>query len=434
VLSNWRKHGEDREGLPSTWLVDPFSTGILFPDWAEFQDKAWMWPVRATYDPLVVRRPTTWLLAEGWKLAGEISAREVPPEDDARGSSRGPTIAEAGRRLARKQTAGDGRPLREREHTPHGCKMPRPEGRPGADLGRVRIASSGRAAVSPRSASGVQQGAPMLTPNDSIPGEILEYYGEGKEAERLTRGIGPLELARTQELLLRFLPPPPAVICDVGGGPGTYTFWLAELGHAVHLVDVTPLHIEQARQRAAQPGSPQPASMEQGDARGLRFADGAADAVILHGPLYHLTEHADRLAALGEARRVLRPGGVLLAFAIGHFASTIVGLLRGWVFDDEYLGMVTQEIATGQHRRPPRWPGAFTTAYFHRPEQLRAEIEAAGLACEGVVAVQGPAWMVPDFEASWQDPDKRAAILQIARLAEHEPVSSPHMVAVARMR
>jgi REP element-mobilizing transposase RayT len=79
VLLNWRKHGEDRSGLASTWLVDPFSTGILFPDWVELQDKAWMWPIRPTYDPLVVRRPKTWLLAEGWKLGGgAISAREVP--------------------------------------------------------------------------------------------------------------------------------------------------------------------------------------------------------------------------------------------------------------------------------------------------------------------------------------------------------------------
>ncbi len=78
VLSNWRKHGEDRDGLPSTWLVDPFSSGVSFPDWKELQDQAWMWPIRETYDPLIVRRPTTWLLAEGWKLAGEISAREVP--------------------------------------------------------------------------------------------------------------------------------------------------------------------------------------------------------------------------------------------------------------------------------------------------------------------------------------------------------------------
>jgi REP element-mobilizing transposase RayT len=78
VLSNWRKHREDRQGLPSTWLVDPFSTGILFPDWLEMQDQPWMWPIRETYDPLVVRRPQGWLLREGWKVAGTISARTVP--------------------------------------------------------------------------------------------------------------------------------------------------------------------------------------------------------------------------------------------------------------------------------------------------------------------------------------------------------------------
>jgi len=66
VLNNWRKHGEDRTGLPSTWLVDPFSTGILFPDWTELQDQPWMWPLRETYDPLIVFRARTWLLSEGW--------------------------------------------------------------------------------------------------------------------------------------------------------------------------------------------------------------------------------------------------------------------------------------------------------------------------------------------------------------------------------
>jgi hypothetical protein len=78
VLSNWRKHGEDRQGLPSTWLVDPFSSGILFPDWKELEGKDVMWPWRETYDPLMVRRPKSWLLREGWKKAGAISARDVP--------------------------------------------------------------------------------------------------------------------------------------------------------------------------------------------------------------------------------------------------------------------------------------------------------------------------------------------------------------------
>jgi REP element-mobilizing transposase RayT len=79
VLSNWRHHGEDLSGLPSTWLVDPFSSAISFPDWTELEDQPWMWPIRATYDPLMVRRPQSWLLREGWKRGGAaISARDVP--------------------------------------------------------------------------------------------------------------------------------------------------------------------------------------------------------------------------------------------------------------------------------------------------------------------------------------------------------------------
>jgi len=89
VLLNWRKHGEDRSGLPSTWLVDPFSSGISFPDWRELEGKNVMWPMRETYDPLVVRRPASWLLREGWKRAGAISARDVPGRSSVAGCRRG---------------------------------------------------------------------------------------------------------------------------------------------------------------------------------------------------------------------------------------------------------------------------------------------------------------------------------------------------------
>ncbi len=78
VLNNWRKHREDQGELSSTWLVDPFSTGILFPDWEELEDKDLMWQIREGYDPLVVYRPRSWLLREGWKRHGSISARDVP--------------------------------------------------------------------------------------------------------------------------------------------------------------------------------------------------------------------------------------------------------------------------------------------------------------------------------------------------------------------
>jgi REP element-mobilizing transposase RayT len=78
ILNNWRRHKEDQHGLASTWLVDPFSSGVSFPDWKELEGQSFMWPIRATYEPLMVRRPRSWLLREGWKRCGTVSARAVP--------------------------------------------------------------------------------------------------------------------------------------------------------------------------------------------------------------------------------------------------------------------------------------------------------------------------------------------------------------------
>jgi putative transposase len=78
VLNNWRRHKEDQQGLATTWLVDPYSSGIQFPGWKELEGKDFMWRIRETYDPLIVRRPESWILREGWKLCGPISARDVP--------------------------------------------------------------------------------------------------------------------------------------------------------------------------------------------------------------------------------------------------------------------------------------------------------------------------------------------------------------------
>ena len=65
--------------------------------------------------------------------------------------------------------------------------------------------------------------------------DIAAYCGEGKERVRLTSGSGRLELLRTQELLARYLPPAPAIVLDVGGGPGVYALPLAAQGYDVHL-------------------------------------------------------------------------------------------------------------------------------------------------------------------------------------------------------
>jgi ubiquinone/menaquinone biosynthesis C-methylase UbiE len=127
------------------------------------------------------------------------------------------------------------------------------------------------------------------------------------------------------------------VIFDVGGGPGVYACRLAKQGYEVHLVDALPLHVEMARQASqAQPDAPL-ASIVVGDAHSLKRPDTSVDVVLLFGPLYHLTERADRLTALREAYRILRPCGILLAMGISRFASVLDGIRQG-LLDDSCTG------------------------------------------------------------------------------------------------
>lgn len=253
------------------------------------------------------------------------------------------------------------------------------------------------------------------------------HYERGLELGRFADGAGRLEEARTKELLQRHLPPGPATVYDVGGGPGIYAHWLSGLGYQVHLIDPIQLHVDEARTGPV-------ASAAVGDASNLPFPDHTADALLLLGPLYHLVEAADRRRALDEARRVLQRGGLLFAAAISRYASTIDGLHHDWLGDPDFETIVQRDLAEGQHRNPgddPRW---FTTAYFHRPEELRAEVQAAGFHLQTLVGIEGPAWRLPDLDDRWQDPTRREHLLQAARWLESEPSIlgySPHLMAIA---
>ena len=265
--------------------------------------------------------------------------------------------------------------------------------------------------------------------------EALRYYALGLEEGRLDEAYFPLERARTQELVERHLPPPPGVVLDVGGAAGAYAFWLAERGYQVHLVDPAPLHVEQALSASRSRETDPLASAQVGDARNLDFADASADAVLLLGPLYHLTERDERRAALAEARRVLRPGGWLFAAAISRFASLLDGL-RGFVFEDEaFVRIVEHDLADGQHRNETDNPLYFTTAFFHHPGELSAEVREAGFTLPGLYAVEGPGAFVPDFQRRWNDPEDRERLLELIRRVEREPAllgTSPHLLAVGQ--
>jgi ubiquinone/menaquinone biosynthesis C-methylase UbiE len=268
----------------------------------------------------------------------------------------------------------------------------------------------------------------------SVPEEIRRYYELGLEKQRLTSAAGQLEFLRTQEIIQRYLPHPPGVVLDIGGGPGMYACWMALNDYEVHLVDPVPLHVEQAREASARQPSNPVNSFQLGDARQVAFMDKCVDGVLMLGPLYHIVERAQRITALEESRRVLKEGGVLIAVAISRFASTLAGLIEGYLEDLEVVRIIQRDLQDGQHRNPTAKPSFFTTSFFHHPRALEQEIREAGFSDVRLLAVEGPAVFLQDLEEQWKHRQQREMILEAVRWLEGEPSVmgvTGHLAAIA---
>jgi SAM-dependent methyltransferase len=155
------------------------------------------------------------------------------------------------------------------------------------------------------------------------------------------------------------------------------------------------------------------------------------DAVLLLGPLYHLRRRADRVRALSEARRVVRPGGPVYATAISRWAPRIDGELRTRLYErfPHFRGLTPGVERTGV--LPPVYPGSFC-GFCHRPAQLRGELRDAGLTVAELVSVEGPAFLLGDLAERLDDPVARAVVLDAAGAVEAVPELlgiGPHLLA-----
>ncbi len=260
--------------------------------------------------------------------------------------------------------------------------------------------------------------------------EMKAYYAQGKEQDRLGAPKGTLEFIRTQEIVLRGLPAAPGIVADIGGGPGRYAVWLAELGYEVEHRDVMELHVEQLRAS----GHPLVRTAV-GDARSLDLPDSSVDAVLLLGPLYHLRERAERVQTLREARRITRRGGPIFVAAISRWAARLDGVLQERLYEHfpDCLALLPEAERTGN--LPPIEPDGFL-GYTHRPGDLADEIAEAGLRLDDLVGVEGLPLSSDDMEGRVGDRTAWQVVLDAARAVERVPELlglSPHMVATATL-
>ena len=251
-----------------------------------------------------------------------------------------------------------------------------------------------------------------------VDADINWYYERGRESDRLTNACQ-LEAARTRQIIEERLPKRNCSIVDIGGAAGAYAFWLANQGHNVHLVDPIKLHIEQAKTESKISEIPL-AEVALAEAQCLPFDDQTFDAALLLGPLYHLVTRKSRILALKEAFRVLKDGGTLFAAVISRYGSVMDGFFKNFIVDPEFVQIMKRDIKDGQHRNPRRIPGYFTSAYFHRPEELEAELKDAGFSDCQLLVIESILSYIPDFTKNWKNQSFRSLLLDTLKEMESD--------------
>lgn len=263
----------------------------------------------------------------------------------------------------------------------------------------------------------------MTERQDAIDARIQTYYGEvfDEDARLTTRSPqGPVEFLRTQEIIRAHVPA--GRVLDIGGGAGIHARALQDAGYDVDLIDPVARHIDQAQAVGVR--------AQIADARELHFDDDVFDAALMLGPLYHLASRDDRLKAISEAARVVRPGGFVFAAGLSRyiaFGKTTLGRPVPEPYPGEWVTLAADGVPVSGMR--------FPAGHFHGAEELEAEVTAAGLVVLDVVGVEGPAGgLLESLESAGEE--LIDAALLIARTAASLPGirdMSAHLIAISRV-
>jgi len=244
---------------------------------------------------------------------------------------------------------------------------------------------------------------------------VREYYAAFGEREwsRLETPSGALEFAVNCHFIKQHLPRQSRVL-DVGGGPGRYALWLAELGHRVVLADLSPDLLRIARERlAASPFGGKVEDVREMDARDLSvWGTGEFDAALCLGPFYHLVDAADRTHAAAELHRVVRSGGLVFVAVMPWYVfvrrTVAIPAERQHLRDAEFLDALIQR---GVFLNDV--PGRFNNGFGIGPNEVSGFFEERGFQTITLIASEG---LGSGIEES------------VAQLAEEDPTAHRNLM------
>lgn len=276
---------------------------------------------------------------------------------------------------------------------------------------------------------------------------VLAGYNAGIERDRLRTGIGLLEFERTKELLLEKLPKAPAVIYDIGGAYGEYSWWLASLGYEVHLFDLSETNIRMSAELSPEYPGVCLHSATVCDARTVPRPDKSADAVLLMGPLYSITEYEERILAIEESRRLLKDTGLLFSAALTPYSVLVPRIVlyhaddskkRRELDDPAVLSMIGRALKDGNYVNPEKKIATgIGSSHLHTAKALREELSRGGFDTVSVHGILGGAWLAPNLDALLEREDTRETLMETIRMLDtYEEIIglSGHLLAVSKKK
>ena len=129
-------------------------------------------------------------------------------------------------------------------------------------------------------------------------------------------------------------------ILDVGAATGRYSVPLAEEGFDVTAVELVKHNLARLKAKGST------VKAYQGNAMKLkRFEDNSFDIVLVFGPMYHLHEREEKLKALSEAKRVVKPGGrIFVAYIMNEYSVITYAIKERHIKEGVETGMLDENF------------------------------------------------------------------------------------------
>lgn len=190
-----------------------------------------------------------------------------------------------------------------------------------------------------------------------------------------------VEFIMTVKYIEKYLKPDSRIL-DVGAGAGEYSIYFADRGYVVDAIELAEKNLRDFQKKIKPEHS---ITLARGNALDLSSIPNASyDIVLLMGPLYHLRSAEDKRRAIEEAKRVIKPDGVI-AFAF---------ITHDMIFLTE-LSSNEHYFSTGDYdhdsMRLHDFPFVFTTI----PESAEL-LKSCGIELLHTVAVDGPSELLAE--------------------------------------